>query len=271
MKLSRLLLWGAAALGLATSPAPAAPLAITFSSIGIFHDPGPGAGVPDLDLALFPDLVAFLPFHTNLDLPGGDGDSFTQAAGQTAATFAPNFFGLTMAPGTGINQFDRDNDFGGPSTLTITFTVDYLFDAFGFGPWFEFAIIPLRSFAGAGDKVEFHLDATFTDVTGAPVVLGPGLDIDFIHDGDVTPGFRTTVLKDQSGLLAAIAGGSTVRIAGSIVFSADDPQQFVEIFTIEPLGLNVPVPEPATFALVLVALVGLGLAHGARRFGASVR
>lgn len=245
--------------GASLDRASAAPVAITFDSLGVFHDPG-GGEFGRSDLALGPDKVASLPVVRDFfgDPPAVGQNSFSDGGGRVAATFNPNFFGLALAAGTGISQFDPDNDYGEASSLTIAFNVDYLFDANGFGPWFEFATIPLISFAAAGDVVAFHLDATFTDVTGGgAVVLGPGLLIDFTHDGNVTPGLRTTVLSDSSGILAPIAGGSTINITGSIVFTARDPQGFASIFTLEPSGLNILVPEPTPLMIVAAGMLAL--------------
>ncbi len=263
MKLSRLLLTGIAAIVVGALPmqATAAPVAITFDSMGIFHDPG-GAEPVDFDLALGPpDTTAFLPLHTDFDTV--DGDSFSSAAGLIHATFSPFFFGFTLASGTGLNQFDPDGDLDVPSsTLTITFSADYLFDAGGFGPWVEFAVIPLVTFALPGDVVKFHLDATFTDVTGAPVVLGPGLLIDFTAP---TTGLAFTTLSDFSGLLAPIAPFSTVNIAGTIVFTVNDPPfTFASIFTTDQAGLNIPEPAPILFVLAGLFLLVI-VREGARR------
>ena len=167
----------------------------------------------------------------------------------------------------GINQIDPDNDFGGSSRLIIAFNVDYLFDANGFGPWVQFAVIPLVSFIGASDVVTFHLDATFTDVTDifAPVVLGPGLLIDFERDGpggDPT-GLLFNTLGQVSPVQLPILGGSTVNISGSIVFTADDPDLFASIFTTIDAGLNVPAAEPGPTMLVLLGMAGLWFARRA--------
>jgi len=252
----------AVVLGALPQAADAAPLAITFNAMSVDHSPG-GGDLGRLDLALGPaDPVAALPVLRDRfgDPPAAGENSFSDGGGLIRATFNPSFFGFTLAPGTGISQFDPDNDYGEASKLTIGFNVDYEFDAAGFGPWIQFATIPLLSFAGPGDVVTFHLDATFTDVTGAPVVLGPGLLIDFTHDGDVTPGLRRTVLRDSSGILAPIAGGSTINVKGSIVFTARDPLAFTSIFTLRPSGLNVPVPEPALALPALGAMLALLLA-----------
>ena len=234
----------------------AAPIGINLptSSVTITHNPLPGA-LPADSVGGLGTVTPSMPFHTDVS-----GVDFSAGAGRTATAVAPNLFALLVFAGTGVSQFDPAPNVPA-SSLRIDFSIDYLFDAGGFAlPWNQFANFPLVSFAGPGDLVTFS--ATVDFFSGAlGGLIGPGVSATFTNPG---LGFLAGNAIDIEPAAAAIPANDTVRMFGSIIFTADNQTGEAEIFMSQDGGANVPVPEPSTVALFVSGLAVIA-AFGRKR------
>lgn len=212
-----------------------------------------------------PFLNTIMEAHTDVS---GSGESF--AVGQSWASISPpcpliscaEFYGFRVASGAGVSQIDLASDIG-PSTLTIAFDINFLFDDRGFPSFpdeysFQVAWFPLVTFAAPGDRVSFDLDATFFS-TIQNAYIGPGITLHYENNGLGATFESLTFLQPTA---FNVPGNDTVRFVGSAVFSADSQSGMeASIFAVsedgKPFGIG--APEPGSLSLLGGALALTGI------------